>query len=70
MGLEDDYLQLMNDDTGDLKEDLQLPTYPENLGEDLQAAIEAAEADGKQVVVSVISAMEKEAVVSFKTVEV
>ena len=70
MGIEDGYLQLMNDDTGDLKEDLQLPTYPENLGDELEAAIEAAEADGKQVVVSVISAMEKEAVTSFKTVEV
>ena len=70
MGIEDGYLQLMNDDTGDLKEDLQLPTYPEGLGDDLEAAVEAAEADGKQVVVSVISAMEKEAVVSFKTVEV
>ena len=52
IGLEDGYLQLMTDD-GDMKEDLQPPTYPEGLGADLEAAIEAAEAEGLTVVVSV-----------------
>ena len=69
IGLEDGYLQLMTDD-GDMKEDLQPPTYPEGLGADLEAAIEAAEDEGLTVVVSVVGAMEKEAVVSFKKVEV
>ncbi len=69
IGIEDGYLQMMTDD-GDMKEDLQLPTWPEGLGDDLEAAIQSAEDEGKQVVVSVISAMEKEAVTSFKTVEV
>ena len=52
IGLEDGYLQLMTDD-GEMKEDLQPPTYPEGLGADLEAAIEAAEAEGLTVVVSV-----------------
>ena len=69
IGIEDGYLQMMTDD-GDMKEDLQLPTYPEGLDDDLEKAIQAAEDEGKQVVVSVISAMDKEAVTSFKTVEV
>ena len=52
IGLEDGYLQLMTDD-GEMKEDLQPPSYPEGLGADLEAAIEAAEAEGLTVVVSV-----------------
>ena len=52
IGLEDGYLQLMTDD-GEMKEDLQPPTYPEGLGADLEAAIEAAEDEGLTVVVSV-----------------
>jgi translation initiation factor 5A len=69
IGIEDGYLQMMQDD-GEMKEDLTLPTYPEDLGSQLEEAIATAEATGKTVVVSVISAMEKEAVTSFKTVEV
>ena len=69
IGIEDGYLQMMQDD-GEMKEDLTLPTYPEDLGSQLEEAIETAEATGKTVVVSVISAMEKEAVTSFKTIEV
>ena len=56
-------------DGGDMKEDLMPPTWPEGLGDDLEAAIAKAEEDGKSVVVSVISAMDKEAVTSFKVVE-
>jgi hypothetical protein len=57
-------------DDGDMKEDLGLPTWPDGLGSDLEAAIGAAEEAGTTVVVSVITSMEKEAVTSFKVVEV
>lgn len=57
-------------DGGDMKEDLSLPAWPEELGAQLEAAITTAEDEGKTVVVSVISSMEKEAVTSFKVVEV
>ena len=53
-----------------MKEDLSLPAWPEELGAQLEAAITTAEDEGKTVVVSVISSMEKEAVTSFKVVEV
>ena len=69
IGLDDeDFLQMMNDD-GDMKEDLGLPLYPDGLGNDLKAGIEAAEEAGQTVIVSVVSAMGKEQVTSFKTVE-
>ena len=57
-------------DNGDVKEDLSLPTWPDGLGSDLEAAIGAAEDSGMTVVVSVISSMGKEAVTSFKSVEI
>lgn len=68
IGIEDGYLQMMTDD-GDMKEDLQPPTWPENLGDELETAIDDAEAAGKTVVVRVIGAMGKEAVTSFKVVD-
>ena len=69
IGIDDEeYISLMNDD-GDMKEDLKPPTWPEGLGDDPKAAIEDAEASGKTVVVSVIGAMEKEQITSFKVVD-
>ena len=65
---EEDFLQLMGDD-GDMKEDLGLPKYPEGMDDDLRAAIEAAEAASKTVYVSVVSAMGKEQITSFKTTD-
>ena len=69
IGYEDGYLQLMKDD-GEMKEDLGLPDWPEGLNDDLEKAIASGEETGMTVVVSVISSMQKEAVTSFKSVEV
>ena len=69
IGIDDeDFISMMNDD-GDMKEDLQPPNWPEKLGDDLREAITEAEESGKTVVVSVIGAMGKEQITSFKVVE-
>ena len=69
IGIDDEeYLSLMNDD-GDMKEDLQPPTWPDGLGDELKEAIQKAEDEGKTVVVRVIGAMNKEQITSFKVIE-
>lgn len=58
---DDGFLNLL-DENGDTKDDLVLPTYPEDLAGQIRSAFD----EGKQLVVSVIAAMEQEQVISFK----
>jgi translation initiation factor 5A len=58
---DDGFLNLM-DEGGNTKDDLTLPTYPEELAAEIRAAVDA----GKNVMVTVLGAMDHEQVVSFK----
>ena len=58
---EEDYLSLM-DDSGETREDLKMPTYPEDLEKDIRAGFDA----GEQLILSVVSAMGEEHVMGFK----
>lgn len=58
---DDGFLNLL-DENGDTKDDLVLPAYPEELAGQIRAAFD----EGKNLVVTVLSAMDQEQVVSFK----
>ena len=58
---DEDFLTLM-DEKGDTREDIKLPTYPDGLGREIQAGVDA----GKSLLVTVISAMKTEQVVGYK----
>lgn len=59
LDIDDGYLSLMNND-GDMKEDVRAPEG--ELGEKLQADFD----DGKELIVTIVSAMEEEACISYK----
>lgn len=59
---EDGYLSLM-DDKGEMKEDIRLPDG--ELGQEIQNAVDNL-ADNKEILVTVLAAMDKEAVISWK----
>ena len=58
---EDGFLSMMTE-SGDLKEDLQLPEYPEELAGDIRTAFE----EGQELILTVLSAMDHEQIVAFK----
>lgn len=58
---DDGFLNLL-DENGDTKDDLGLPSYPEELAGQIRAAFD----EGKSLQLTVISAMDTEQVVSFK----
>jgi len=58
---DEDYLSLM-DDTGDQREDLKMPTYPD----DLVKTIRDGFANGDQLILTVVKAMGEEHVMSAK----
>lgn len=58
---DDGFLSLM-DDAGNTREDIELPTYPENFARDIQAAFESE----KPHIVTVLSAMGHDQVVELK----
>jgi translation initiation factor 5A len=58
---EDGFLSLMDDD-GELKEDLQLPDYPEELAGQVREAFES----GQSLILTVLSAMDHEQIIAFK----
>ncbi|TID14959.1 hypothetical protein CANINC_004630 [Pichia inconspicua] len=59
LDIDDGYLSLMNND-GDMKEDVRAPEG--ELGEKLQADFD----DGKELIVTIVSAMGEEACISYK----
>ena len=59
---EDGFVSLMDPITGEPKEDLRLPDYPENLAADLTTKFE----EGAFLLVQVIKALNHEQIVSFK----
>ncbi|KAG0680101.1 Eukaryotic translation initiation factor 5A [Pichia californica] len=59
LDIDDGYLSLMNND-GDMKEDVRAPEG--DLGEKLQSDFD----DGKELIVTIVSAMEEEACISYK----
>jgi translation initiation factor 5A len=59
LDIDDGYLSLMNND-GDMKEDVKAPEG--ELGDKLQADFD----DGKELIVTIVSAMGEEACISFK----
>ncbi|GAV28938.1 hypothetical protein PMKS-002416 [Pichia membranifaciens] len=59
LDIDDGYLSLMNND-GDMKEDVRAPEG--ELGEKLQSDFD----DGKELIVTIVSAMEEEACISYK----
>lgn len=52
----------MMDDNGDTRDDLKLPTIPDELAGQIRAAFN----DGKELILSVLSACGTEQVISFK----
>lgn len=59
LDIDDGYLSLMNND-GDMKEDVRAPEG--ELGEKLQSDFD----EGKELIVTIVSAMEEEACISYK----
>lgn len=59
LDIDDGYLSLMNND-GDMKEDVRAPEG--ELGDKLQSDFD----DGKELIVTIVSAMEEEACISYK----
>jgi len=59
---DDGFLSLMDPESGDQKEDLMLPDYPE----DLAASIQSQFDEGKSLVVTVLRAMDHEQIVAVK----
>ncbi|ODQ47329.1 hypothetical protein PICMEDRAFT_71411 [Pichia membranifaciens NRRL Y-2026] len=59
LDIDDGYLSLMNND-GDMKEDVRAPEG--EMGEKLQSDFD----DGKELIVTIVSAMEEEACISYK----
>jgi len=57
----DGYCSLMHD-SGDTREDVMLPDYPDNFGRDIRAAFEA----GRNLNVSVLSAMGHDQIIEMK----
>lgn len=58
---EDGFLTLMTEE-GETREDLKLPTYPENYGDDIQAKFD----EGKQLILTVLKSMGEEQVIGDK----
>jgi translation initiation factor 5A len=58
---EDGFISLM-DDTGDQKEDMKLPEYPEDLADKIKTAFD----EGKSLLVTVLSACAVDQVIDFK----
>jgi translation initiation factor 5A len=58
---DDDFVSLM-DDSGETREDIKLPTYPDGFADEIRADFEA----GKQLVVSVLKACGIEQIISKK----
>jgi|UniRef100_K3WUI8 translation initiation factor 5A len=58
---DDDFLSLM-DDSGETREDIKLPTFPDNFAEEIRADFDA----GKQLVLTVLKACGTEQVISKK----
>lgn len=58
---EDDFVSLM-DESGETREDVKLPSYPENFADEIRADFEA----GKQLVVTVLKACGIEQIISKK----
>jgi len=59
------FLSLMNG-TGEVREDLQLPTFPMEYGEQLEEAFNAANESGQVLSVTVLKACNKEQVISHR----
>ena len=58
---DEDYLSLM-DDSGETREDLKIPTYPEELEKNIRDGFDA----GDQLILNVVKAMGEEHVMSYK----
>lgn len=59
------FLSLMND-AGEIREDLQLPTFPKEYGAQLEQAFNAAEENGNVLSVTVLQACNQEKVVAHR----
>lgn len=66
--IQDGFVTIMDMETDDLRSDVQLPQYPENYARELQQAFDQAQADNKQLQVSLQTAMGIEQIMSHKEV--
>lgn len=64
---DDGFLSLM-EENGDMREDVKLPTHPDNYARELQQAFEKAQAENKSLSVSLLAAMGHEQIMSHKEI--
>jgi len=65
---DDGFLSLM-EESGDMREDVKLPEFPEGYARELQQAFEKAQSESKTLSVSLLCAMGHEQIMSHKEVQ-